>query len=54
MKNILEFYLITTLFTSFYRSCRDDNDVIWTTKAPSFKLYDTTLGSNVLYPTMEK
>ena len=53
MKNIFRFLLITTLFTFFLQSCRDDNDVSWTTKAPSFKLYDTTLGSNVLYPTME-
>lgn len=53
MKNIFRFLLITTLFTFFLQSCRDDNDVTWTTKAPSFKLYDTTLGSNVLYPTME-
>lgn len=53
MKNILRILFITTLFSFFLQSCRDDNDVTWTTKAPSFKLYDTTLGSNVLYPTME-
>ena len=35
-------WLITTLFTFFLQSCRDDNDVSWTTKAPSFKLYDTS------------
>lgn len=53
MKNILRILFITTLFSFFLQACRDDNDVSWTTQEPSFKLYDTTLGSTVLYPTME-
>ena len=35
-----------------FNACRDDADRDWTTPEPSFKLYDTTLGANVLYPTM--
>lgn len=34
-------------------ACRDDANRDWTTPEPSFKLYDTTLGAAVLYPTME-
>lgn len=33
-------------------SCRDEADKNWTTPAASFNLYNTTLSSNVLYPTM--
>ena len=53
MKNIFRFLFITTLFTFFLQSCREDSDVSWATATPTFKLYDTALGSNTLYPTME-
>ena len=53
MKNILRILFITTLFSFFLQSCRDDNETSWKTATPSFKLFDTSLGSVVLYPTME-
>lgn len=34
-------------------ACRTDADRNWTTPDPSFKLYETTGATNVLYPTME-
>ncbi|MGV8914124.1 MAG: SusE domain-containing protein [Kaistella sp.] len=34
-------------------SCRNEDFSITGSPEPSFKLYDTSLGSNVLYPTME-
>ena len=34
-------------------ACRDDVDRDWTNPEASFKLYDTTLGAAVLYPTMD-
>ena len=36
-----------------FTSCRDENYNDWTTQDPSFRLHDTSLGENVLYPTME-
>ena len=53
MKNILRILFITTLFSFFLQSCRDDNETSWKTATPSFKLFDTSLGGVVLYPTME-
>lgn len=34
-------------------ACRDEADKDWTTPEASFTLHDTTLGANVLYPTMK-
>ena len=34
-------------------ACRDDADRDWTSPEATFKLYDTTLGASVLYPTMD-
>lgn len=42
--------LILPLF--LINSCRDEADMNWTNQGPSFKLYNTTLSSNTLYPTM--
>lgn len=53
MKNILRILFITVLFSFFLQSCRDDNEASWKTATPSFKLFDTSLGGVVLYPTME-
>lgn len=53
MKNILKFIFITLIYSFLFQSCRDENNVSWETAVPSFKLYDTALGSNTLYPTME-
>ncbi len=52
MKNILKLLMVFLLPLLVFNACRDDADRDWTTPEPSFKLYDTTLGANVLYPTM--
>lgn len=36
----------------FFTSCREDADRNWETAEPTFTLYETSLGTNVLYPTM--
>ncbi len=53
MKNILKFLTIFLLIPLVINSCRDDADKDWKTAEASFRLYDTTLSSNVLYSTME-
>lgn len=53
MKNILKLLMVFLLPLLLVNACRDDADRDWTSPEPSFKLYDTTLGANVLYPTME-
>ena len=53
MKNIFKLLSMLLLPLLLVNACREDADRNWTSPEPSFKLYDTTLGSNVLYPTME-
>lgn len=52
MKNIFKIITVMILPLLLVTACRDDADRDWTTQEPSFKLYDTTLGATVLYPTM--
>lgn len=53
MKNILKFLSLVLLIPFFINSCANEDYRDWETAEPSFKLYDTTIGSNVLYPSME-
>lgn len=53
MKNIFKYLLLVLVSSFIVTSCDNEADRDWTTPEPSFKLYDTTLGSNVLYTTME-
>lgn len=53
MKNILKLLVVFLLPLLLINACRDDADRDWTSQEPTFKLYDTTLGANTLYPTME-
>lgn len=53
MKNILKFLFLFLLLPFSLQSCRDDINTDWKEGEPSFKLYDTSLSSNVLYSTME-
>lgn len=52
MKNIFKIVLVIILPLLLLNSCREDADRNWTNPEPSFKLYNTTLGGAVLYPTM--
>ena len=52
MKNIFKILLVLILPLLLINACREDADRNWTTQEASFKLYDTTLGAAVLYPTM--
>lgn len=54
MKNIIKFLSLVLLLPFLINSCASEDYRDWSVAEPSFKLYDTTLGSNVLYPTMEK
>ena len=54
MKNIFKILGLLILPLLLTQACRDEADRNWTTPEPSFKLYDNTLGSAVLYPTMEE
>lgn len=53
MKNILKLLSIFLLIPLVFNSCRDEADRDWKTADAAFTLYNTTLSSNVLYPTME-
>ncbi len=54
MKNILKLVFASLVLSLFFTSCNNDDDFYkWTSPDPSFKLYDTTLGGSVLYPTMK-
>lgn len=53
MKNILKIFIASLAVVAALIACTDDADRDWTTPAPSFKLYNTTLSSNVLYETMD-
>ena len=53
MKNIFKYLLIALVGTFIITSCNNEADRDWTTTEAAFKLHDTTLGSSVLYPSME-
>ncbi|TDX83121.1 SusE domain-containing protein [Epilithonimonas xixisoli] len=53
MKNLLKLLFASILVSILFVACDNDADRDWTTPEASFKLYDTTLGSNVLYETMK-
>lgn len=54
MKNIFKIISIFLLIPLVFNACRDDQyDDNWAFAEPSFTLYNTTLTSNTLYPTME-
>lgn len=53
MKNIFKIMMVMILPLLLINACRDDADRDWTNPEASFKLYDTTLGAAVLYPTMD-
>ncbi|WP_125203162.1 SusE domain-containing protein [Chryseobacterium sp. SC28] len=53
MKNIIKAFFASLLVALLFVTCTDDADRDWTTPEASFKLYNTTLGSNVLYETMK-
>lgn len=52
MKNIIKLLLVSILIPLLFTSCKDELDANWTKPDPSFTLYNTTLGANVLFPTM--
>ena len=53
MKNIFKLFLASLLVTLSFVSCENDADRDWSMPEASFKLYDTSLGSNVLYVSMK-
>ncbi|PZU89300.1 MAG: hypothetical protein DI529_04575 [Chryseobacterium sp.] len=54
MKNIFKFFLASLLLSVVIIACDNDADRDWTTPEASFKLNDTSLGTNnVLYETMK-
>lgn len=53
MKNILKFLFTVLLIPIVFSSCNNDADRDWTTPEADFQLYNATLGTNTLYPTME-
>ncbi len=54
MKNILKLFLASVVIVMAIVSCNNDADRDWTTQQASFKLNDTSLGTNnVLYETMK-
>jgi len=53
MKNIFKYLFVLIAAIFVVTSCDNDADRDWTTPEGSFKLYDTTLGANVLYVSME-
>lgn len=52
MKTVFKLLFLALLVPMVIHSCRDEDFTI-DDKEPSFELYNTTLASNVLYPTME-
>jgi hypothetical protein len=54
MKNIFKLLFASLLVSILFVACDNDADRDWTTPEASFKLYDTTLGANVLYETMKE
>lgn len=52
MKNIFKILMVFVLPLLLINACRDDADKNWTSPEASIKLYNTTLSSNTLYPSM--
>jgi hypothetical protein len=52
MKNILKLLMVFVLPLFLLNSCRDEANKDWTNKEQSINLYNTTLSSNTLYPSM--
>ncbi len=53
MKNIFKYFIVALVAAFAITACDNEADRDWTTPEASFKLYDTSLGSNVLYETMK-
>ncbi|WP_051259651.1 SusE domain-containing protein [Epilithonimonas tenax] len=53
MKHIFKSAFAIVLLALLFVACSDEADRDWTTPEASFKLKDTSLGSNVLYETMK-
>ncbi|SEQ49697.1 SusE domain-containing protein [Epilithonimonas lactis] len=53
MKNIFKYFIVALVAAFVITACDNDADRDWTTPEASFKLHDTSLGSNVLYETMK-
>lgn len=53
MKNIFKILMVFILPLLLVTACRDEADKNWTSSEASIKLYNTTLSSNTLYPSME-
>lgn len=54
MKNIFRYVIAVIVAMFFVTSCSTDDDYRdWTTPEPTFKLHESNLGTNVLYPSME-
>ena len=52
MKNIFKILMVFLLPLLLINSCRDEADKDWTSPEAAIKLYNTTLSSNTLYPSM--
>ncbi|WP_234110260.1 SusE domain-containing protein [Chryseobacterium sp. R2A-55] len=53
MKNIFKVLMVLILPLLLLNACRDDADKNWTSPEKTIHLYNTTLSSNTLYPTMD-
>lgn len=53
MKKYIKYLSVLFAAVFIVTSCDNRADKDWTTQEPSFKLYDTSLGANVLYASME-
>ncbi|WP_304344159.1 SusE domain-containing protein [Chryseobacterium koreense] len=53
MKNIFKILMVLILPLLLLNACRDDADKNWTSPEKTIHLYNTTLSSNTLYPTMD-
>lgn len=53
MKNIIKSIIASLLVAIVFVACNNDADREWTTPEATFKLYNTSLTSNVLYTSME-
>lgn len=52
MKNIFKILMVFVLPLLLMTACRDEADKNWSTPEETIHLYNTTLGSNTLYPSM--
>lgn len=52
MKNIFKFLVVFILPLLLINACRDEADRDWTSPEATIHLYNTTLSSNTLYPSM--